>query len=193
MEILDIILSLCVIFLAYSWYSSSIQYDNKQTKQPRLRRVKLNEMEDISEMIEETEEDFNYGSSKQFNAKCNKSKAHRKSGEEIFKPYRNTCDKYYDERLVKPLVPEFEQLTVLENPTLQEVYDSHVTDYRKLIPHKNKLNGENVFKGEGAYNNLSFKPDTWAYENENEMNGGAIYNNVAGFDPLFDADASIFE
>jgi hypothetical protein len=110
----------------------------------------------------------------------------------IFSTNTNPCNKYYDDRLTKPLVPEFENLTVMQNPTLQEVYDSHVTDYRKLIPHKEKVGGEHNFKSEGAYNNMSYTVDTWKYDKEDPMNGGEIDNNLYGFDPLFDGKTSIF-
>jgi hypothetical protein len=102
------------------------------------------------------------------------------------------CRRYFDERLSKPLVPEFENITVSQNPTLQEVYDRHVVDYRKLIPNKNKLDNDNQVVSVGAYGNSNYTIDQIQYVNENPLNGGQIDRDLFGFDPDFREDYSIF-
>ncbi len=102
------------------------------------------------------------------------------------------CRRYFDERLTKPLVPEFEKLTVAENPTLQEVFDRHVVDYRKMVPNKQKLDNENEILSTGAYGNTNYTIDQVQYVDENPMNGGQLDNNFYGFDPKFNQDYSVF-
>jgi hypothetical protein len=102
------------------------------------------------------------------------------------------CRRYYDERITKPLVPEFEEITMSANPTIQEVYDRHVVDYRKMIPDKQKLDNDNEIISLGAYGNANYTIDQIQYVNEHSMNGGLIDENLYGFDPEFNQNYSIF-
>jgi len=102
------------------------------------------------------------------------------------------CRRYYDERITKPMVPEFEDITVSANPTIQEVYDRHVVDYRKVIPEKQKLDNEDQIISTGAYGNANYTIDQVQYVDENPMNGGLIDKNLYAFDPDFNQDYSIF-
>jgi hypothetical protein len=102
------------------------------------------------------------------------------------------CRRYYDERITKPLVPEFEKITVSENPTLQEVYDRHVVDYRKMVPDKQRLDNDNQIISTGAYGNANYTIDQVQYVDENSMNGGSLDKDLYGFDPDFSGNYSIF-
>jgi hypothetical protein len=72
-----------------------------------------------------------------------------------------------------------------EGKTIKEVYDNSMVDYKKLGPQKTRLTDETSdIVMHGGSNQCYFTSDTWTYENENPENGGLIYDNVYGDDPM---------
>lgn len=69
--------------------------------------------------------------------------------------------------------------------TIKEIYDNSLIDYKKLGPKKNKITDETSdIVMPGGSNLTYFSADTWTYENENDINGGLLYDNVYGDDPM---------
>ena len=79
-----------------------------------------------------------------------------------------------------------------DGKTIKEIYDNSMVDYKKLVPIKNKISDETSdIVMPGGSNLTYFTPDTWTYDQENPENGGLIYNNVYGDDPMSN-NASVF-
>jgi hypothetical protein len=69
--------------------------------------------------------------------------------------------------------------------TIKEIYDNSMVNYKNLGPTKNQITDETSdIVMPGGSNLTYFAADTWTYENENESNGGLIYDNVYGDDPM---------
>jgi hypothetical protein len=69
--------------------------------------------------------------------------------------------------------------------TIKEVYDNSMVDYKKLGPQKTRLTDETTDTVMPGGSNLTyFTSDTWTYKDENPENGGLIYDNVYGDDPM---------
>ena len=72
-----------------------------------------------------------------------------------------------------------------QGKTIKEIYDNSMVDYKKLGPHKTKITDETSdIVMPGGSNLQYFTADTWTYENENQENGGVIFDNVYGNDPM---------
>lgn len=69
--------------------------------------------------------------------------------------------------------------------TIKEVYDNSMVDYKALGPQKIRITDENSdIVMQGGSNLSYFTSDTWTYQDENPENGGLIYDNVYGDDPM---------
>jgi hypothetical protein len=72
-----------------------------------------------------------------------------------------------------------------QGKTIKEIYDNSIIDYKSLGPNKNMLSDETSdIIMSGGSNLQYYTADTWTYENENQQNGGLIYDNVYGDDPM---------
>lgn len=72
-----------------------------------------------------------------------------------------------------------------QGKTIKEIYDNSIVDYKSLGPKKNKVTDETSdIIMPGGSNLQYYTADTWTYENENQVNGGVIFNNVYGDDPM---------
>jgi hypothetical protein len=72
-----------------------------------------------------------------------------------------------------------------QGKTIKEIYDNSTVDYKKLGPQKNRITDETSdIVMQGGSNLEYFTADTWTYENENQENGGVIFDNVYGNDPM---------
>lgn len=92
----------------------------------------------------------------------------------------------FKEQLVKNLDASVDISSFKENMgrTVKEVYDNSFIDYKKLIPKKTKVDGENELTYLNGSSDLTFiTPDTWIYENEKPENGGEILEGLYGNDP----------
>jgi len=92
----------------------------------------------------------------------------------------------FKEQLVKNLDAPVDISSFKENMgrTVKEVYDNSFIDYKKLIPKKTKVDGENELTYLNGSSDLTFiTPDTWIYENEKPENGGEILEGLYGNDP----------
>jgi hypothetical protein len=66
--------------------------------------------------------------------------------------------------------------------TLKNIYDSHVLDFKDLIPKNEMINNNN--NKQTAASKLSYLDnDDWKYKDESIMNGGPILDNFYAADP----------
>jgi hypothetical protein len=69
--------------------------------------------------------------------------------------------------------------------TIKEIYDNSMVNYKNLEPKKIQISDETSDVIMQGGSNLSyFAADTWTYEDEHSINGGLIYNDVYGDDPM---------
>lgn len=83
--------------------------------------------------------------------------------------------------------------TNIENngKTLKNIYDSHVLDFKKLVPKNELLSGDNIMP---AASNLTYMDnDEWKYKDESIMNGGKIFDNFYATDPNIHNTPAIYE
>lgn len=72
-----------------------------------------------------------------------------------------------------------------QGKTIKEIYDNSMVDYKKLGPQKNMLSDDTYDTVMPGGSNLQYyTADTWTYDNENQENGGVIFDNVYGDDPM---------
>ncbi len=69
--------------------------------------------------------------------------------------------------------------------TIKEIYDNSMVNYKNLGPKKTQVtDGTSDIIMQGGSNLGYFAADTWTYEDEHENNGGLIYDDVYGNDPM---------
>jgi hypothetical protein len=79
-----------------------------------------------------------------------------------------------------------------QGKSIKEIYDNSIVDYKLLYPQKNMLTDDTSdIIMSGGSNLQYYTADTWTYENENQENGGIIFDNVYGDDPMSN-NVSIF-
>ena len=75
--------------------------------------------------------------------------------------------------------------------TLKNIYDSHILDFKDLVPQNELIDNNNI---KLAASNLSYLDnDEWQYKNESIMNGGPIINNFYAADPTIYNTPAIYE
>ena len=75
--------------------------------------------------------------------------------------------------------------------TLKNIYDSHILDFKDLVPQNELIDNNNI---KLAASNLSYLDnDEWQYKNESVMNGGPIINNFYAADPTIYNTPAIYE
>ena len=75
--------------------------------------------------------------------------------------------------------------------TLKSIYDSHVLDFKDLIPKNEIVQSDN--KQSGASNLSYLDDDDWKYKNESILNGGKIFNNFYASDPNMYNTPAVYE
>lgn len=104
------------------------------------------------------------------------------------------CDskKSYNWKLHKPIDKDLERIKSCEDPnlppTIKELYDRAVTDYKKIIP-KNEIGSG--WKTQGNYTMDAYTPSGWSYVDENVKDNRMTTKNIYAFDPNFDPYSSL--
>jgi len=75
--------------------------------------------------------------------------------------------------------------------TLKNIYDSHILDFKDMIPKKEFSYDNNI---QSAASNLQYMDDDdWKYKNERGMNGGVVYDNIYAADPMLHNTPALYE
>lgn len=117
-----------------------------------------------------------------------------------FKPDYNsnyTLDEYEDQKVIynnaiyTHPIHTTRSIDTNTNKPIREIFDSSITDFKKLSPNENGIDGDTVVSG--GFNSGNFNPDFRTYDNEKPENGGIFTdNNLYAYDPLIQTDNAIF-
>lgn len=164
-NIIDIIIILIFIYLIYTTIHEGNIYNNKSSNIRDSNNNTVNDVtiSDESETIDQNNSVNNLDESHIINQNCDGKK--------------------YDWRLHKP-----DDTTVA--PTIKQLYDNSIKDYKKMIP---KNNPNSKLKTQNNYTMNSGTSKSWSYVDDNNINDNKITENIYAFDAYYDPYSSIYE